>query len=164
MSNKINTTTGNEVKDMNTTELEGKASSSTSQSGGMSNATKFLVLAIANLITMGIIVANFIFVMPGAIEDVAAEGVTTETVLIVIAAVLIVLLAIAPEVIAKKRKKDSETSTEEQSAEVVKTEEVTSAEDEKPSNGLSNSAKFLMLGLSIIVITAFMGYVFALLR
>ena len=58
MSNKINTI-GNEVKDMNTTELEGKASSSTSQSGGMSNMTKLLVIIIGNLVTAGLIVIAY---------------------------------------------------------------------------------------------------------
>lgn len=165
MSNKINTTTGNEVKDMNTAELEGKASSSTSQSGGMSNAGKLLVIALGNLVTMGLIVIGYAVLMHGEAKGVAieAEGIPTEAVLMAITT-FIVFPAIILGTLFSKCKKEPETSTEEQSVKVAKTEEVTDAKDEKPSNGLSNAAKFLLIGLGLIVTSALIGFGFALLR
>lgn len=163
MSNKINTTTGNEVKDMNTTELEGKVSSSTSQSGGMSNAGKLLVLAIANLITMGLIVTGYALVVYSAAEGAAKES-AKESAFMAIALVITAVFCAFLPALAKKWKKKSETSTKEQSAKVAKTKEVTGSEDEKPSNGFSNSAKFLLLAMGVLMTSVIIAFGFALLH
>lgn len=159
MSNKINTTTGNEVKDTNTTELEGKASSSTSQSGEMSPTVKLLVIFIGNLVVMGLLVTAYALVAHWDIGYTADKTLYMGLAALFTAAVLCMFLPPA-----NKGKKESETSTEEQSVEAAKAEEVTDAKDEKPSNPLSNAAKFLLIGLGLIVTSALIGFGFALLR
>lgn len=154
MSNKINTTTGNEVKDMNATELEGKALSSTLQSGGVSQRFQLLVLAISNLFVLAALGYGFSLVGPISNECILNSAVIGSFLFILF---LCVALAI-------KHKKESETSTEEQSAEVAKTEEVTDAKDEKPSNGLSNVTKFLLLAMGVLMTSVIIAFGFALLH
>lgn len=160
MSNKINTTTGNEVKDMNTAELEGKASSSTSQSGEMPSIAKLLVITIGLFSVMGLVTTGYgVLVYYGPAYTLNRYFYLGLALLFMAAALCIFLQAIV-----NKWKKETETSTEEQTAEVAKTEEATDVEDEKPSNPFSNAVKFLLIGLGLIVTSALIGFGFALLH
>ena len=157
MSNKINTTQGNEVKDMNTVQLEGKASSSTSKSGGMSNGAKVLILAIINLLVGLSLCIGYSLVGSGITEPVTKDGILEA----MVAGLAIFLMAVGIASV-NKLKKMSETSSEEQPAEVTEAK-VTSAEDKKPSNGMSNATKFLVIALGVIAVAALLGAGFGIL-